>query len=170
MHQRLSAHAPRLSLIVLVALASGVGCTGNQGPCEANLCMCEDGDECEFVCEDEPCTGVCSSLTDCVGTCRDGCDLACTSTTGCDLACGDTCAVDCSSVSNCTVECGTDCDVECTDLSSCTVRMLSGRVLCTSSGSCDIGCAQLDGSMLPATECGDGVYVCAPATCEAEEG
>ncbi|MBO6935393.1 MAG: hypothetical protein JJ863_10480 [Deltaproteobacteria bacterium] len=151
----------RWCLTPLFAVLLVAGCA-NDGPCEGNFCSCFDTDECEFVCNDVPCTGECVSLDTCDGTCRDSCSLFCESSSGCDFVCEDLCTVECTSVSECGIDCGADCDVSCTDLATCRVTMISGQVQCDRAGECDIRCATAAGTE-PATDCGSGTFVCGSA-------
>jgi len=148
----------RTPILAIASLVTALGCS-NDGPCEARFCSCIDTDDCGFVCNDVPCTGECVSLSTCDGTCGDSCTLFCESSGGCDFLCEDQCTVECTSVSECDVDCGADCDVDCTDLSACRVTMISGVTACTRAGECDIQC-MTPGGTEPATDCGDGRYVC----------
>jgi len=128
--------------------------------CVGGRCECVDTEDCEFVCLEEPCAGVCESLTTCEGTCLDACDLRCNAATGCDFVCNDGCQVECTSVSQCLVDCGEGCDVDCSNLSTCRVAMVTGEARCASVADCDVECVLPSGGSAPAEDCGDGRFAC----------
>lgn len=147
-----------LGLGALLGSSACHGC-GGYGPCDREVCVCRDEDDCGFACDYDDCRGTCERLDRCQGACHDGCDLTCRDTSSCDLDCGDACNVTCERVSTCDVGCADDCEIHCSDLSSCDVEMFSGKVFCSRVGSCNVSCVGGDATE-PATDCGGGVFAC----------
>ncbi|MEM9695363.1 MAG: hypothetical protein AAGA56_22660 [Myxococcota bacterium] len=130
--------------------------------CVGGECSCRDLDDCVADCDASPCNISCESLGTRNGQCGDACDFTCRDASGCSVDCAAGCTIVCERVSGCQGSCGDDCDVTCRDLSSCEMTMgANSTALCDRVGGCNLRCA--DGE--PATDCGNGRFVCAPRTC-----
>jgi hypothetical protein len=148
-----------IALMMTALAACGGDDDGGDHPCAIDGCACLEEDVCDLDCDAEGCVTDCDGVNVCDVSCGDVCDYACVNGSECYLACDDLCTATCDSVSSCEVDCGEDCDVACVSLSECRVVMVTGVVTCDGVSDCIVDCVTEDG-LVPAEECGDGVFGC----------
>lgn len=130
--------------------------------CADGSCVCRDTSDCAHDCVGPGCDLVCEQLSNCDGVCDDSCNYTCRDASNCSVACAAGCHIVCESVSNCSGSCGEGCNVTCRDLSSCDITMGPGSTgLCDRVGDCNLRCSD---DATP-TDCGNGRFVCPPASC-----
>lgn len=144
--------------VVLVAVACDS--RGDDDVCTESECVCRNVNACDFDCQPAGCRATCSNASRCQGRCTERCTFACHDTSNCSLSCGDACRTSCYRASDCRIDCGSGCQVDCADVSLCRVRLREGAVRCARTGSCDVRCVGPNGTENPATDCGDGRFVC----------
>jgi hypothetical protein len=152
------------ALLVVAAsqLLISHGCNDDPWDCTRGECICRDLDACDFNCREPGCRVDCARASSCGGLCVDHCTFACHDASSCALTCGNDCAVNCGRTSACDVDCREGCRVTCSDVSSCRVTMTEGSVICERAGLCDVTCAPVGGTAVPARDCGGGRFTCGP--------
>ena len=147
--------------------------------CTTGDCSCENGESCDFVCENPPCNAVCEGNNpECHAGCGNG-SCKCGNQSNCDFECvSSPCHVECVSGSNCQGTCangdcecapGANCDFSCDngpchvlcggDNESCNGQCSNGTCRCAPGSQCSFEC--LDHNCNVLCESGNCLLKCA---------
>lgn len=153
----------RLLLVLCMSIAWLSGCK-RHGYCDGSDCVCEEGQKCDFECDDPPCHVECKGDNpECYGECANG-ECSCGPGSDCEFTCkAEPCHVDCED-SNCDGECGNG-DCTCERGSECSFSCKSGpcHVICEGDNDrCDGQCANGSCSCGPDSTC---FFECTDANC-----
>ena len=115
-----------LQLLLALPLLASLACddpTTIRTCTNAQVCVCEQEDVCDFSCQGAGCAFVCRDNSSCILTCDGGgCDAQITTTIDAEFSCaGGGCTLNCQGTGSCTLyDCTQGCALECSEDSVCT--------------------------------------------------